>query len=186
MKYEEHEMEKSRTYKKVPVHQLINFDDNSCIKVSVVVPVFNVETYLPQCLDSILSQTLEDIEVICVNDGSTDNSLKILREYSLKDKRIKIIDKDNAGYGHTINIGMDMAKGEYIAIVESDDYILHDMLETLYLTADENNLDFVKSDYYRFYGEGNSFIKEYFQTDPTGEYYGKTFSTSENQETYKF
>lgn len=186
MKLKEFEDEKDKTLNKVHVRQLINFDNTENIKVSVVVPIFNVETYLPQCLDSVLNQTLEDIEVICVNDGSTDGSLEILKDYLSRDKRIKIINKDNAGYGHTMNIGMDMASGEYIAIVESDDYILPTMLEVLYNTANDNNLDFVKSDFYRFYGEGDTFIKEYHQIDKSGKYYGKLFSTCDNQEAYKF
>ena len=75
-------------------------------KVSVVVPVYNVEKYLTECLDSIINQTLEDIEIICVNDGSTDSSLEILNNYAQKDKRIIVINKANSGYGNTMNIGI--------------------------------------------------------------------------------
>lgn len=185
MSFEEFEKEKLKTYDKVKIRQLINFEESGQdIKVSVVIPIFNVELFLPQCLESVLVQSLKDIEVICVNDGSTDNSLNILLEYAEKDNRIKIIDKDNAGYGHTMNMGMDMAKGEYIAIVESDDWILQDMLKTLYKTAKKNKLDFVKSDFYRFFGEGENIIKNYFDVDPTGEYYNKVISTSQSHETY--
>ena len=187
MTLKEYEKAKTKTYNKVPVRKLINFEENKKedIKISVVIPIFNVETYLPQCLDSILSQTLKDIEVICVNDGSTDTSLKILKDYLSRDKRIKIIDKENAGYGHTMNIGMDMAKGEYIAIVESDDYILPDMFEILYEKASENDLDFVKSDYYRFFGEEDNITKSYFKIDSTDTLYNKLLSTSEDHETFK-
>ena len=101
-------------------------------KISVIVPVYNAEKYLRQCLDSIVSQTLRDIEIICVNDGSTDASLSILEEYAAKDSRIVVISKPNAGYGHSMNMGLDKATGEYMGIVDADDYILPTMYETLY------------------------------------------------------
>ena len=185
MAYEEFEKEKQKTHDKVNIRQLINFEEtNPNVKVSVIIPIFNVATYLPECLDSIIVQSLEDREVICVNDGSTDNSLNIMLEYASKDNRIKIIDKDNAGYGHTMNIGMDMASGEYIVIVESDDWILQDMFKTLYKTAKKNKLDFVKSDFYRFFGEGENIIRKLFKLDPTEEYYNKIISTSKSHEAY--
>ena len=189
MNYEDFENDKKKTHDKVTIHQLINFNnDADNIKISVVVPIFNVEDYIGDCLDSILDQSLKEFEVICVNDGSTDSSLNILKKYAAKDNRIKIINKDNAGYGHTMNIGMDMASGEYFAIVESDDFILPKMFETLYGAAKENDLDFVKSDFYRFYGEDNkNIIKEYQQLDKTksNKYYNKIFSTHDDHDTYK-
>ena len=187
MKYNDFEKEKQKTYDKVTIHQLVNFNNTNDIKISVVVPIFNVENYIGPCLDSILNQTFDEFEVICVNDGSTDSSLDVLKEYAAKDNRIKIINKDNAGYGHTMNIGMDMASGEYFVIVESDDFILPKMFETLYSAAKENDLDFVKSDFYRFYGDeyNNNIIKDYQKLDPSGKYYNKIFSTHENHETYK-
>jgi glycosyltransferase involved in cell wall biosynthesis len=81
-------------------------------KVSIVIPIYNVEKYLRQCLDSVVSQTLKDIEIICVNDGSKDSSLDIIKEYAEKDERVKIIDKPNSGYGHSMNCGFDKAIGE--------------------------------------------------------------------------
>ena len=140
------------TKNKVKIHQLINFDVNTSdmIKVSIVVPVCNVEMYLRECLDSVVNQTLREIEIICVNDGSKDGSEAILEEYAAKDKRVKIIDKENAGYGHAMNIGMDMARGEYIGIVESDDYVDLHMYEDLYKIAKEKNLDFIKANFNRF------------------------------------
>ena len=109
-------MAKKETLNKVKIHRLINFDKEASepIKVSVVIPVCNVEQYLRQCIDSVINQTLHDIEIICVNDGSKDNSEQILEEYASKDTRVKVIFKENAGYGHTMNLGIDMAKGEYI------------------------------------------------------------------------
>ena len=111
------------------------------LKLSVIIPVYNVENYLEACLDSVHNQTLTDIEIICVNDGSTDNSLNILNEYSKKDSRIRIITKENGGQATARNLGIKMAKGEYIAFVDSDDFIEPDMLEKLYTKAKDNNLD---------------------------------------------
>ena len=128
-------------------------DMNSKIKVSVVVPIYNVENYLRECLDSIASQTLRDIEIICVNDGSTDHSPEIIKEYIEKDQRFKCIDKPNTGYGNSMNRGFDLACGEYIGIVESDDYVDPEMFETLYNIAHNNNLDVVKSGYYYYYSK---------------------------------
>lgn len=122
-------------------------------KVSVVVPIYNVEKYLPMCLDSICGQTMKDIEIICVDDGSKDNSLKVIQRYQSKDKRVKCITKKNSGYGNTMNRGFDAATGEYIAIAESDDYIVPDTCEYLYNIAKQFDLDIVKSDYFIFYGD---------------------------------
>lgn len=123
------------------------------VKVSIVVPIYNVEQYLAQCLDSLINQTLQEIEIICVNDGSTDNSAKIISDYANRDSRIRVITKKNTGYGNSMNIGFDAACGEYIGIVESDDYADQDMFEVLYRTAKENNLDVVKSSYYFYYSQ---------------------------------
>lgn len=124
-------------------------------KVSVVVPIYNVEKYLRQCLDSIIAQTLKDIEIILVNDGSKDGSLAIIKEFANKDKRIKVIDKKNEGLGKTYNRGMDEAKGEYIGFVESDDWIEPDMYETLYNVAKKNKVDVVKAKYFIFNDKDN-------------------------------
>ena len=97
--------------------------------VSILVPCYNVEAYLRECLDSIVNQTLTDIEIICINDGSTDGTLGIIKEYAAKDKRIKIIDKENEGYGKSMNRGLDAATGEYVGIVESDYLDEPDMFE---------------------------------------------------------
>ena len=120
-------------------------------KVSVLVPIYNVEKYLNQCIDSILSQTLKDIEIILLDDGSTDSSPKICDEYSTKDKRIKVIHKENSGYGATMNIGLKEAAGEYIGIVESDDWADATMFEKLYSLATLHNVDVVKSNFYHYW-----------------------------------
>ena len=119
-------------------------------KISVIVPVYNVEKYLRQCLDSIVDQTFEDIEIIVLNDGSTDGSLGIVNEYVAKDKRIKVIDKPNEGLGKTYNRGIEAATGEYIGFVESDDWIELDMYEVLHGIAKTHDVDVVKSSFIRF------------------------------------
>ena len=101
-------------------------------KVSIIVPTYNVENYLRECMDSIVGQTLKDIEIICINDGSTDGSLEILKNYAAKDPRIIIVDKKNEGYGVGMNIGLERASGEYIGIVEPDDFVPDNMYEDLY------------------------------------------------------
>lgn len=125
-------------------------------KISVVIPIYNVEKYLQQCLDSVCKQTLKDIEIICVNDGSTDSSLDIIRKYSQHDERVKVITGQNAGYGVAVNKGLAAATGEYISLIESDDFILPNMYEKLYQVCEESShvLDFVKSNTIRFYGDG--------------------------------
>lgn len=120
-------------------------------KVSIVIPIYNVEKYLRQCLDSVVNQTLTDIEIICVNDGSKDSSPDIIEEYVARDSRVKAIHKENSGYGNSMNRGFDMATGEYIGIVESDDYAEPDMFERLYNCAKENDLDACKSGFFFYY-----------------------------------
>ena len=110
-------------------------------KVSVVVPVYNVEPYLEECLNSIIKQTLKEIEIICVNDGSPDGSGKILDKYAEKDKRIKIINQKNQGLSCSRNNALTVAQGEYVAFLDSDDYWHKDTLKILYKQAHGNDLD---------------------------------------------
>lgn len=154
-------------------------------KVSIILPIYNVEQYLRECLDSIINQTLKEIEIICVNDGSTDNSLEILKEYAQKDSRIKIIDKSNSGYGHSMNMGIDAATGEYLGIVEPDDYVMLDMYETLYNKAVENNLDFIKADFKRFLGEKDNRTFIYEKLDNKNKYYNQVLNPQENIDLFK-
>ena len=100
--------------------------------ISVLIPVYNGEAYLDQCLNSVVNQSLKNIEIIIINDGSTDSSSGIIENYQNSDNRIRVITKSNSGYGDSLNIGLDSAIGEYISIVESDDIIPIDFLEQLY------------------------------------------------------
>ena len=121
------------------------------IKVSVIVPIYNAEKYLDKCLNSLANQTLNDIEIILLNDGSTDNSHKIIDEYERNySKKIKAIHNENHGIGYTRNIGIDLAKGKYISFVDSDDYLDLDNLEKMYNYAEENKLDLVICDLKKF------------------------------------
>ena len=176
------------TKEKVVIHEMINFDiqPQKPVKVSVVVPVCYVEQYLRECLDSIMGQTLREIEIICVNDGSSDSCMDILREYAQADTRIKVINKVNAGYGHTMNLGIDMAQGEYIGIVESDDFVVPEMYQELYDIATAHDLDLVKADFYRFYGKKGDYKLDYNKTAREDKNYNIVLNPSEHIECFRF
>lgn len=119
-------------------------------KVSIIVPVYNVEKYLSECLDSLISQTLSDIEIICINDGSKDSSLEILEKYAQKDKRIVVINQENSGVSTARNTGMKCANGEYIGFIDSDDWIDSDFYEKLYNSAKNNDADITVASIIRY------------------------------------
>ena len=125
------------------------------LKLSVIIPIYNSKSYLREAIDSVINQTLSDIEIICINDGSTDNSLEIINEYAAKDKRIKIIDKPNEGYGKTINRGLDEAKGEFVAVFEPDDILDKTIYEKLCAIAEKENLDVVKCNFFNYWSQKN-------------------------------
>lgn len=154
-------------------------------KISVLVPVYNVEKYIRKCLDSILEQTFTEMEIICMDDGSTDASGDILDEYAEKDSRIKVVHKSNSGYGNTMNQALMLARGEYIGIVESDDYIDDNMYEVLYRAAAEYNLDMVKSDYYQMWEreDGSSYFA-YKPLTEIEELYHVVLKPNDRPETY--
>lgn len=116
------------------------------IKISVIVPIYNTSLYLEKCLRSIMDQSLEEIEIICVNDGSIDNSLEILKEISKEEKRIKIINQINQGVSKARNEAIRIAKGKYCLNIDSDDWIESKYLEDMYNTAESNDSDIVISD----------------------------------------
>lgn len=123
-------------------------------KVSIIVPVYNVEKYLKRCIESIQNQTLKDIEIILVDDGSLDNSPQICDKFVEKDFRIKVIHKKNGGLSSARNAGIYVATGEYIGYIDSDDYAEPDMFEILYECAKKNEVDFVMADYWRVQSDG--------------------------------
>lgn len=150
------------------------------LKVSVIIPVYNTAEYLPQCLESVMNQTLKEIEIICVNDGSTDDSPQILAEYALKDERIKIIHKENGGLVAARKTGVLAAQGSYVAFVDSDDWIETDMYEQLFRIAKECDVDMVTCG---FFLEGN-YTTIHMDTVPQGIYEGQRMNELREQVIY--
>lgn len=132
-------------------------------KVSIIIPIYNTEDYLEECLTSVAGQTLHDIEIICVNDGSVDASLDIIAKFAQHDDRFVVIDKENTGYGDSVNRGIRQANGDYIGIVESDDYVDKAMFERLYDAAKEKQLQIVKSNYWQHCEETGDTFYEFYQ-----------------------
>lgn len=110
------------------------------IKVSIIIPIYNTEKYLRRCLDSAINQTLKEIEIICINDGSTDNSLSILKEYANKDNRIVVLDIANGGVANARNLGIKKAHGRYIGFIDSDDWVDSGYFENLYSQSEDYDL----------------------------------------------
>lgn len=117
--------------------------DQDTLKVSIIVPVYNKEKYIRKCLTSLMRQTLTEIEIIAVDDGSVDNSVKIIKEISLEDHRIILLQKSNEGSGEARNAGLKIAKGEYILFVDADDTLKEDALSTMYTAACKNDAEIV-------------------------------------------
>lgn len=124
------------------------------VKVSVIIPVYNSEKYLRRCLDSVVSQTLKDLEIICVDDGSTDESAQILKAYSERDERITIINLENSGVSAARNAGLKIARGKYIGFVDSDDWIDPDFFQKLYSAAEKHKADAACTGIKRCYESG--------------------------------
>lgn len=146
------------------------------IKVSVIIPVYNAKHFLHECINSLLTQSLRECEFIFVNDGSSDSSLEIIEEFARKDARIKIFNQENKGISKARNAGLNIAKGEYVGFLDNDDYVKHDMFETLYVNAKNLDLDVVISK--TILGrDGKYIVKENgFQTDIV---YDQNFSSTE-------
>lgn len=121
--------------------------------ISVIVPIYNVEKYLNKCIESIINQSYSNLEIILVDDGSKDSSGIMCDSYILKDKRIKVIHKENGGLSDARNVGLDKAKGEYIVFIDSDDWIDEKMIEILYNIIKKNNSDISICDYFLAYNE---------------------------------
>ena len=153
-------------------------------KVSVIVPVYQAGRYLARCLESVAAQTLADIEIVCVNDGSTDGSLSILEAFRERDARFVVISQENGGYGKAMNTGLRAAAGEYIAIAEPDDYLDSAMLEALYAAASRHGLDFVKSDYITFSEETGE--ETYIPVSRDEADYGKVFCPAADPSALRF
>ncbi len=148
--------------------------------VTVLVPVYNTEKYLEQCLDALVSQTLKDIRFICIDDGSTDSSPAVLADFARNDERFRVITKRNSGYGASMNIGLDAVETKYVGIVEPDDIPAADMFESLVGLAEKTNADVVKSNYYEHRDNRPLFDDELVKNLDAGLPYGRPFSPAEH------
>ena len=157
-----------------PVDKKVSVRHEACEepKVSVVVPIYNVEDYLNEALDSLTKQSLREMEFICVDDGSTDGSAAILREYAALDGRFRVLDGPNGGYGRALNRGIDAARGKWLGILEPDDFVPRNMYAELYKVAEENEVDFVKAGNY------------HFRTGPSGKRHETLFPLAKDEGFY--
>ncbi|PUB32376.1 glycosyltransferase involved in cell wall biosynthesis [Promicromonospora sp. AC04] len=161
--------------------------DSGRPSVSVLVPTFNVEQYLEAALDSLIHQTLTDLEIICVDDGSTDSSSEILARYAQEHSdRLKVITQANAGYGVAMNVALRHATGEYVGILEPDDVVRPAMYETLWRTGREHDLDIVKADYLRFRGVGEHRTEVIVRSASTPSVYGQVLDPAQQVGIFRY
>ena len=150
------------------------------VEISVIIPVYNVEGYLEECLESVVNQSFNDLEIICINDGSTDNSLDILNKYAKMDDRIIIINQENKGLGAARNVGLDNANGDYIYFIDSDDYLELNALNELYHVALNNNVDLIIFKLLNFHDDTReTFIVPYHEMNSLSRFYDKIFTPNE-------
>lgn len=146
-------------------------------EISVIIPVYNVESYLRECLDSLVNQTFEDTEIICVDDGSDDSSLDILKEYEAKDNRFKVFENSHEGPSAARNTGLDNAGGKYIYFMDSDDFIEADALEKLYGIAEKNGTDIVMFKLINLDDEtGERYPSDYYDMEYLKDFEGRVFA----------
>ncbi len=155
------------------MEQMLQDQSTNFREISVIIPVYNTEKYLIECMDSVLSQDFADMEILCIDDGSTDSSGAILDDFASKNAKVRVFHISNGGYGHAVNYGIDLARGKYISIVEPDDYLEGEMLKTLYLAAEEYKLEIISSNYKHFMGSGKERIFWIEQVMGEGEFYHK-------------
>lgn len=154
------------------------------VKVSILMPACNVEKFIRECMDSVVNQTLQEIEIICIDDGSKDSTGDILDEYAERDGRIKVIHKPNSGYGHSMNVALENATGEYIGIIETDDFADLNMFEELYEVAKRCDADVVKSNYYTYVSKPEP-QSTYFEVLKPYDLYDRVFCPSDNQDIFR-
>lgn len=153
------------------------------VEVSIIIPVYNVEKYLEKCLNSVINQTFKNIEIIIVNDGSTDKSLDIIKKFMHQDKRIVLINKKNEGPSAARNSGLKIARGKWIQYIDSDDWIEINYIEKVYEFADKNSLDIVSTKYYINYESGKEEIKKMYhkkEINSSSEYLKEFFENFES------
>lgn len=152
------------------------------VKVSVILPSLNVAKYIGECLNSVVGQSLKDIEILCVDAGSEDGTIEIIKDFVKKDKRVRLILSDQKSYGHQVNMGIDLSNGEYIGIIETDDFISRDMYERLYDYAKTLDADVVKAPYYDFYNKNNKQLCYFYDELNHRIPIGQCFSMKEHGE----
>ena len=143
--------------------------------ISVIVPIYNVEDYIRQCFDSLLNQTYQNFEVLMINDGSPDNSASICQEYAARDSRFRYFEKENGGISTAVNLGIEHSQGEYVTLMDPDDWADNDYLEVLYNAIVQEGADVSISSYKRFNMSDNCFYFHAF----TKEYDKKVFTNKE-------
>lgn len=149
-------------------------------KVSIIVPVYNTEMYLDRCLTSLINQTLKDIQIIVVNDGSTDDSLNIISKYAENDSRILIVNQVNQGSGTARKVGINYAEGEYVIVCDSDDWVELDMYENLYEEATKSNVDLVSCDSVIEYPDRSCIVSSHLKSSTQQELIVEVLSGSNN------
>lgn len=148
-------------------------------KVSIIIPTLNRIAYIKECVDSAISQTLCDIEIICVDAGSSDGTLEVLQDYAKKDSRVRVIISPKKSYGYQMNLGIKESRGEYFGIIESDDYVAPTMYERLYSIAKDSKCPIIKAKCVKFYGVGDSqTFDEIGEIAPKKEHYNKVLDIS--------
>lgn len=157
------------------------------VKVSVILPSLNVGMYIRECIESVINQTLNEIEIICVDAGSTDGTLETIKEFMAKDSRIMLINSSKKSYGHQMNLAMEAATGEYVGIVETDDFVPNNMFGDLYEIAKKNDVDFVKADFYRFKESANGVLdKTLFKLSEDEYHYNRVIDIAQEPECFNF
>lgn len=155
-------------------------------KVSLILPSLNVAQYIDECLQSAVNQDLADIEIICVDAGSTDGTLDVIQTYANNDERIKLVHSDKKSYGYQMNLGISLASGEYIGILETDDFVPKNMYKELYDIAVSEHAEIVKADFFRFRTENNKIERTYNRLDPTDIYYRRIINPEEHPDVFRF
>lgn len=161
-------------------------NENELIRMSIILPSLNSGKYIEECLSSVIQQTLTEIEIICVDAGSIDGTLDTIREYEKNDPRVHLIISKEKSYGYQMNLGINNAKGKYIGIVETDDFVPDCMFENLYNIAERECVDIVKADFYRFITKGNIMECTYTALDPSRVYYNRVIDPKSEPEVFRF
>ncbi len=154
--------------------------------ISVIMPSLNVVDYIVECIESVLNQTLQDLDIICIDAGSTDGTWELLNEYAAKDDRIRVIHSDIRSYGYQINLGISLSEGDYVAIVETDDYVHPEMYEYLYQISQETHADMIKADFDSFvsFKNGKSVFTRQRLFKQKEEYYNKVVEPGKIESLY--